>query len=366
MGKLFHGLLISCILAVVYAEDALKMLRPIEHEEDAVAAEDHEHHRIIIVVPKEVPHHVNHVHTYKIAGKGIPLIHSGKVVHDHKHSGKVAHEHGHAGKSFHNHKHGGHYGHNHKHNGYLGHKHFGHVDHKGHAHQQEFADPHGFWQHLTAPKGQRQHGQIQQQGQLQQQRRPVADKVQYVPSSHPQGLGSFIPSEIVHGRHGIMQQFVASGDGRRAPQSVYHVQVADEDGPNVVKHLELDLANNVAKLQTPDQRQPVYQTVTQQYSQVIGVGRAVPSAEGQEFEGQTGEVNGGGADDGDGDLSLEDGSGYRFGEGYRLALESDNSHDYSAAQEQDEDEADEFKEPVNFGVENDGNVAFSQAYRVQF
>lgn len=249
------------------------------------------------MVPKEVPHHVNHVHTYKIADKGIPLIHSGKVVHDHKHSGKVAHEHGHTGKSVHSHKHGGTYGHQHKHNGYLGHKHFGgghkyvqqapqyqssddqhpllrtaahnlHQQHQKQLHHQLNADNY-FQQH-----GQQYQGGFGGGNAASAQRggfRPLSGQVQFVPSSQPQGLGSFMPSEIhnfMDGRHNpvVRQQFQQqyganddgnSGGGPSAEYNVIHLQVPEQHGPNLVKHVDIDLTNNVAKLQTGGKFKPV-------------------------------------------------------------------------------------------------------------
>jgi hypothetical protein len=49
-------------------------------------------------------------------------------------------------------------------------------------------------------------------------------------------------------------------------------------------------------------------------------------------------------------------------------MESGGSRDFTAAQEQDEEEVDEFKEPsvtAEDDFSSDGN-AYSQAYRVQF
>ncbi|VVC32170.1 Hypothetical protein CINCED_3A023631 [Cinara cedri] len=320
MENFCRGLLIGCILVAMVrcdSEDAVRQQqtaaaaspRSGEYEDDIAAAEDHEHHRIIIVVPKEVPHHVNHVHTYKLADKGIPLIHSGKVVHDHKHSGKVAHEHGHVGKSTHNHKHAGAYGHNHKHNGYLGHKHFGKVDaHGGGKYYQSPQYQQSPVEHQTLVRqGHKlQHNQqvhatdylSHQQaggfGQLKSARRPVSGQVHFVPSSQPQGLGSFMPSEIqtfVDGRHGgivggaIVQQqqqhqYVAAEDdvvqtagGPPAEYNVIHLRVPDQNGPNVIKHVDIDLANNVAKLQTADKFQPIhanYNKAVAQYNKIIG------------------------------------------------------------------------------------------------
>jgi len=271
------------------------------------------HHRIIIVVPKEVPHHVNHVHTYKLAGKGIPLIHSGKVVHDHKHSGKVAHEHGHMGKSTHSHKHSGAYGHQHKHIGYAGHKHFGKVAvvgghghkavqqpprhhpllrnaaHQLHLQQLQQAGDYLVQQHGNAGGSS---GVLQQGG----GRRPASGgRVQFVPSSKPRGLGSFMPAEIQqYVQHGaVVQQHQQlhhqqlqhqqlqhqqyhqqqqqqqqhaeydddeSGGGRSAQPPAYnviHLRVPDHNEPNAVKHVDIDLINNVAKLQTGEKQQPV-------------------------------------------------------------------------------------------------------------
>lgn len=99
------------------------------------------------------------------------------------------------------------------------------------------------------------------------------------------------------------------------------------------------------------------QRVTQ-YNKVIGHGRARPTAE-DEFIADN-------VDNEDDDALLEDVGGYRFGEGYRLALD-DDVRDFSAAQEQDEEEVDEFKEPSAAAEDDDtsdGN-AYSQAY-VQF
>lgn len=247
-------------------------------------------------MPKEVPHHVNHVHTYKLADKGIPLIHSGKVVHDHKHSGKVAHEHGHVGKTAHNHKHAGVYGHNHKHNGFMGHKHFGKIE----THSGGHGGGHGGGHYQLPLQHYQQSPVVEHQallrqghksqlyvndyvphqkangfGQLQSARRPVSGQVHFVPSSQPQGLGSFMPSEIqnfVDGRHGNIvggaivqqqQQYVTADDevqnvnGPSAEYNVIHLRVPDQNGPNLIKHVDIDLANNVAKLQTADKFQPV-------------------------------------------------------------------------------------------------------------
>lgn len=281
------------------------------------------------MVPKEVPQHVNHVHTYKLAGKGIPLIHSGKVVHDHKHSGKVAHEHGHAGKAVHSHKHSGAYGHQHKHLGYMGHKHFGKVGVVGHGHKPVQQPPrhspldhHNRGHHplLHNAAHQLHLQQLQQAGDylvqqhgnaggssgvLQQGggggRRPASGgRVQFVPSSKPRGLGSFMPAEIQqYVQHGAVvqqqqqlqhqqlqhqqlqhqqyhqqqhqqqqqqqQQHVEydddeSGGGRSAQPPAYnviHLRVPDHHEPNVVKHVDIDLVNNVAKLQTGEKQQPV-------------------------------------------------------------------------------------------------------------
>lgn len=107
-----------------------------------------------------------------------------------------------------------------------------------------------------------------------------------------------------------------------------------------------------------------------QYNKVIGHGRA-PITPEDEFDAQTDDedVDGGGGGGGGvgGELLLED-VGYRFGEGYRLAMDSGTARDFSAAQEQDEEEVDEFKEPSAAAEDDflsDGN-AYSQAYRVQF
>lgn len=242
------------------------------------------HHRIIIVVPKEVPHHVNHVHTYKLADKGIPLIHSGKVVHDHKHSGKVAHDHGHAGV----------YGHQHKHLGYLVHKQPGKA--AGRQHQQ--FDPHYSLLHSAAHKLHQQ--QLQHLHGVTGARpaafappvqaahgRPVSGHVQYVPSSKPHGLGSFMPAEIqqyVEGHFGdappAQKQFfqqqryvepdapAAAEDAENfdggeenqgdppAPYNLIQLRVPEQHGPNVIKHVDVDLTNNVARLKTAG-KQPV-------------------------------------------------------------------------------------------------------------
>lgn len=105
-----------------------------------------------------------------------------------------------------------------------------------------------------------------------------------------------------------------------------------------------------------------------QYNKVIGHGRAVaPSAE-EEFDAQA-------ADDEDGDggeLLLED-VGYRFGEGYRLAMDSSgggaSTDDYPAAQEQDDEELDEFSQEPSINAEfvdpSDGQT-FSQTYTMQY
>lgn len=95
------------------------------------------------------------------------------------------------------------------------------------------------------------------------------------------------------------------------------------------------------------------QTLTQ-YNKVIGYGRVVPSRD-DELDGQSEDEDsiGGGA------YSLED-DGYRFGEGYRLAMDSG---DFSAAQEQDEEEVDEFKEPPAVSEDEE---SFGQAYGTPF
>ncbi|XP_027849260.2 putative mediator of RNA polymerase II transcription subunit 26 isoform X3 [Aphis gossypii] len=353
--QFWHGLLIGCIFTVTVCSSEDTIPRRVvpksdEYQDEITAAEDHEHHRIIIVVPKEMPQHVNHVHTYKLAGKGIPLIHSGKVVHDHKHSGKVAHDHGHVGKSAHSHKHAGAYGHQHKHLGYLGHKHFGslgvvgqkpaapqpqpppHKSSLDHHHNRGHHHHHPLHLHNAAHQLHLQH---QHQQQLHQQqllqagdylvqqhgaaggssgvlqaggRRPASGggRVQFVPSSKPRGLGSFMPAEIQqyvqhgavvqqqqqlqqqqlqhqqhqqqlqHQQHQQQQQYQqqqqqqqyaeydddesVDGGGRSAPPPAYNViqlRVPDHQEPNVIKHVDIDLVNNVAKLQTSEKQQPV-------------------------------------------------------------------------------------------------------------
>lgn len=231
------------------------------------------HHRIIIVVPKEMPQHVNHVHMYKLADKGIPLIHSGKVVHDHKHSGKVAHDHGHAGV----------YGHQHKHAGDFGHRMQPGKAPGGRLHY----DPH---RPLLRTAAQKLHMQHQQQLELLHggtgPARPLppvqqSGSVQYVPSSKPHGLGSFMPAEIqqyVEGRYGgsAQKQFVpqqqqqqryvepdapaaedADGDDQGSPPAPYNLiqlRVPEQHGPHVIKHVDIDLTNNVAELKTTAKR----------------------------------------------------------------------------------------------------------------
>ncbi|XP_025408666.1 uncharacterized protein LOC112682329 isoform X2 [Sipha flava] len=308
MEIFWHSLLIGCVMtATVYGLNDVVQERVSpnteEYRDDTVTAEDHEHHRIIIVVPKEIPHHVNHVHTYKLAGKGIPLIHSGKVVHDHKHSGKVAHEHGHKGKSSHTHKHVGKQGHQHKHLGYLGHHHYGKFivtggHHKHHHLQQAPIEHHRHHPllHTAAHKLHLQHQQhlhhkqqlkqsgdylVQQHGggssgiyNQGQHGGPTSGRIQFIPSSKPQGLGSFIPAEIqqyIDGRHGVrglqqQQQYEAADDGDDdhegqvgppAAYNVIHLRVpGDQGGPNIYKQVDIDLANNVAKLQPGDKQQP--------------------------------------------------------------------------------------------------------------
>lgn len=105
-----------------------------------------------------------------------------------------------------------------------------------------------------------------------------------------------------------------------------------------------------------------------QYNKVIGHGRAVAAANAEdEFDAQTDDddVGGGG---GGSELSLED-IGYRFGEGYRFAFDTargSGARDFSAAQEQDEEEVDEsFKEP-SAGADGDPSDAYSHAYNLQF
>ncbi|XP_060852273.1 uncharacterized protein LOC132930418 isoform X1 [Rhopalosiphum padi] len=437
MEQFWHGLLIGCLFTVTVCSSEDTIPRQVapnsdEYQDEIAAAEDHEHHRIIIVVPKEVPQHVNHVHTYKLAGKGIPLIHSGKVVHDHKHSGKVAHEHGHVGKSAHSHKHTGSYGHQHKHLGYMGHKHFGKVGVVGHGHKQVQQPPryspldhhnrgHHPLLHNAAHQLHLQHQQqllqagdylVQQHGtaggssgvlQAGGRRPATGGRVQFVPSSKPRGLGSFMPAEIQQyvqhsavvqqqqlehqqlqhqqHQHHQQQQYAEydddeSGGGRSASPPAYnviHLRVPDHQEPNVIKHVDIDLVNNVAKLQTSEKQQPVtanFKSVTQ-YNKVIGHGRAVAAANAEdEFDAQTDDEDVGS------ELLLED-VGYRFGEGYRLAMDTSGdlgSHDFSAAQEQDEEEADEsFKEPSadepsdgGGGGGSSSNNAYSQTYSLQF
>ncbi|XP_025202343.1 protein tweety-like [Melanaphis sacchari] len=449
MEQFWHGLLIGCIFTVTVCSSEDTIPRRVvpnsdEYQDEIVAAEDHEHHRIIIVVPKEVPQHVNHVHTYKLAGKGIPLIHSGKVVHDHKHSGKVAHEHGHVGKSAHSHKHAGAYGHQHKHIGYVGHKHFGKVGVAGHKLVKQPPFDHHRQNMLLHNAAHQLHLQHQQQllqtgdylvqqhgaaggssGVLQAGgRRPASGgRIQFVPSSKPRGLGSFMPAEIQqfvqhnavvqhqqhqqqqqrnqhqhqqqqqlqHQQHQHQQQQQQqyadydddeSGGGRSASPPAYnviHLRVPDHQEPNVIKHVDIDLVNNVAKLQTSEKHQPVtanFKSVTQ-YNKVIGHGRAVAAANAEdEFDAQTDDEDVGG------ELLLED-VGYRFGEGYKLAMDTSGglgAHEFSSAQEQDEEEADEsFKEPSGDEPSDGGggggggsggggsnNNAYSQMYSLQF
>lgn len=91
-----------------------------------------------------------------------------------------------------------------------------------------------------------------------------------------------------------------------------------------------------------------------------GVGGGDGGGGGGGGEGGSG---GGGSSANGGELSMED-VGYRFGEGYRLAVGvGGDSRDFSAAQEQDEEEADEFKEPPD-GVEDD-DPSDGQAYSSQ-
>lgn len=114
------------------------------------------------------------------------------------------------------------------------------------------------------------------------------------------------------------------------------------------------------------------QSVTQ-YNKVIGHGRAVPPSAEEEFDAQAADDEDGHG--GGGELLLED-VGYRFGEGYRLAMDSggggggsSGAGDYSAALEQDDDELDEFsKEPsmnAEFVDPTDGE-AYSQTYTMQY
>lgn len=119
------------------------------------------------------------------------------------------------------------------------------------------------------------------------------------------------------------------------------------------------------------------QAVTQ-YNKVIGHGRAVPTpSPEEEFDahsedeevGAGGGSGGGGSGGGGGEASMED-VGYRFGEGFRLAMDVGDARDFSAAQEQDEEEADEFKEP-SAGADDDedaadGNAYSSQVYSARF
>ncbi|XP_050544414.1 uncharacterized protein LOC126907291 isoform X2 [Daktulosphaira vitifoliae] len=367
-NKLLRELIVSCVLASLCCGNKIK--EPSSLIEDNVAAEDHEHHRIIIVVPKEIPHHVNHIHTYKIAEKGIPLIHSGKVVHEHKHSGKVAHDHGHIGKSSHSHKHTGVHNHQQKHAGTFELK----LDDKspmGHQEQGDIFNNQEFWQPIAAPKGYPQRGQHFQQGQPQQgqlhhrnrQQTSSPELVQFIPSTNPQGLGSYVPAEIVHGRHGIIQHFSSVDGPKKSPHNVYRVQLANDDNSDIVKHLNIDLANNAAKLQTADEQQPGFKTGAQQYNKVIGHGRAISSEVERELNNVR-DVNEKSAGDGDDDISLSlEELGYRFGDGYKFALNEHDSRETLGSQEQDEEEgADEFKEPSD-KAENEGNVAVSQAYR---
>lgn len=262
--------------------------RPTRSGVAVTAALSCRHHRIIIVMPKEVPHHVNHVHMYKLADKGIPLIHSGKVVHDHKHSGKVAHEHGHAGL----------FGHQHKHAGLLSHKHASGKGAGGGGGGKQY-----YHQPLLRTAAHRLNVHQQQLQYLHGGRgRPASSgQVQFVPSSKPHGLGSFMPAEIqqyvVNGRHGALahkqyeqqeqyqqhqqQQYfdpdaalaaedVADeedessggdqGSNPPAPFNLIQLRVPDhhQSGPNVIKHVDIDLTNNVAKLNAGNkQQQPV-------------------------------------------------------------------------------------------------------------
>lgn len=244
-----------------------------------------------------MPQHVNHVHTYKLADKGIPLIHSGKVIHDHKHNGKVAHEHGHAGKSSHTHKHFGSYGHQHKHDGKFGHNHVGYIHRPKHKAPLEHNSMlHNAAHKLHLRQQQQLYRQLHHNGgdyQLQVQHGngggssgvigvgPAAGQVQFVPSSKPKGLGSFMPAEIqqyvqegrgypgseiqqqqlYHQNHQQQQQQqqqdVDDGDDENGHNNVIRLRVPDHNGPKVIKHVDIDLANNVAKLQTGGKQVPV-------------------------------------------------------------------------------------------------------------
>lgn len=128
------------------------------------------------------------------------------------------------------------------------------------------------------------------------------------------------------------------------------------------------------------------QNTLAQYKKVIGHGRAVPqtpeeelfdsNADDEDFGGGGGGGGGGGSvgDAGggsgvgggskaNGELSVED---YRFGEGYRLAIGSGDARDFSAAQEQDDEELDEFKEVFDAADDDDPSDtnAYSQTYSV--
>jgi len=85
----------------------------------------------------------------------------------------------------------------------------------------------------------------------------VTNHVQFVPSSQPQGLGSFVPSEIqrlVNDRHQQRQQPYAVNDGGDSPPNPFNairLRAPDQRGPNIGNHLGVDLTNNnnVVKLQ---------------------------------------------------------------------------------------------------------------------
>jgi len=126
------------------------------------------------------------------------------------------------------------------------------------------------------------------------------------------------------------------------------------------------------------------QAVTQ-YNKVIGHGRAKPTTPEEEFdshaddedigageggaEGAGGSGGGGGGGGGSegGGLSVED-VGYRFGEGYRLALDTGDAREFSSAQdvkENDDDELDEFRETASDNDDDDDTLdanAYSQTY----
>jgi hypothetical protein len=68
-----------------------------------------------------------------------------------------------------------------------------------------------------------------------------------------------------HQHHQQQQQYAEydddeSGGGRSASPPAYnviHLRVPDHQEPNVIKHVDIDLVNNVAKLQTSEKQQPV-------------------------------------------------------------------------------------------------------------